>query len=146
MGAVGLLDQIKIKPLKRINKNGGDILHAMKSTEDSFQGFGEAYFSWVDSGIVKAWKKHLEMTMNLVVPLGKVRFVFHDPESLNFREELIGENYYQRLTVPPGIWFGFQGKAKNSSLVLNLANRVHSSEEVIRLDLEKIQYDWKSVG
>ena len=30
----------------------------------------------VKSGSIKGWKKHLEMTMNLIVPLGMVRFVF----------------------------------------------------------------------
>ena len=141
---MSLLDQIQMTPLRRISTNGGDVLHAMKSTEGSFHGFGEAYFSWVDSNVVKAWKQHLEMTINLVVPLGKVRFVFHDPESSFFREELIGEQYYQRLTVPPGIWFGFQGNAMSSSLILNLANLSHSPEEVIRKDLEEIQFNWRN--
>ena len=141
---MSLLGQIQKTPLRRISTNGGDVLHAMKCSEGSFQGFGEAYFTWVDSNVVKAWKQHFQMTMNLVVPLGEVRFVFYDSASALFREEIIGEQYYQRLTVPPRIWFGFQGKAKNSSLILNLANRSHSSEEVIRKDLEEIQFNWRN--
>ena len=144
MGTMSLLDQIQKTSLRRISTNGGDVLHAMKSSEGSFHGFGEAYFTWVDSNVVKAWKQHFQMTMNLVVPLGEVRFVFYDPASAFFREELIGEEHYHRLTVPPRIWFGFQGKAKNSSLILNLANRSHSSEEVIRKDLEEIQFNWRN--
>ena len=144
MGTMSLLDQIQKTSLRRISTNGGDVLHAMKSSEGSFHGFGEAYFTWVDSNVVKAWKQHFQMTMNLVVPVGEVRFVFYDPASAFFREELIGEQHYHRLTVPPRIWFGFQGKAKRSSLILNLANLSHSPEEVMRIDLEKIQFDWIS--
>ena len=64
-------------------------------------GYGEAYFSWVKMGVIKAWKQHLRMTMNLVVPVGMVRFVFCDLENNAFREEEIGVNSYSRITVPP---------------------------------------------
>ena len=110
MGHVRLED-ILITPLKRVSVSGGDVLHAIKMSDPSFVGFGEAYFSWVNPGIIKAWKLHRQMTLNLVVPVGEVRFVFHELNSGNFREELIGEMRYLRLTVPPRVWFGFQGCA-----------------------------------
>ena len=59
------------------------------------------YFSWINKNSIKAWKKHTKMTLNLVVPLGKVKFVFHNPKQPDvFREETIGEDNYKRLTVP----------------------------------------------
>mgnify|MGYP001410549270 CR=1 FL=1 len=67
MGSISLLDQIQVKPQQQISTAGGEVWHALKSTEDSFIGFGEAYFSWVEPGAVKAWKQHLHMTMNLVL-------------------------------------------------------------------------------
>ena len=63
------MDQIKISPLKKIPSVGGDVWHALKSTDESFQGFGEAYFSWIELGSIKAWKQHIRMTMNLLVPV-----------------------------------------------------------------------------
>ena len=141
---MSLLDQIQVTPLKRIPTPGGDVLHALKSTEDAFQGFGEAYFSFVEPGAIKAWKQHLRMTMNLVVPVGSVRFVFHDSSTLSFREEIIGESNYQRLTVPPKIWFGFQGVATTPSLLLNLACIPHDPAEVKRKTLAEIQFNWQS--
>ena len=51
---MNLLDQIQVTPLRRIFSIGGDVLHALKSTEVSFKGFGEAYFSWVEPGAIKA--------------------------------------------------------------------------------------------
>jgi len=141
---MSLLDQIQVTPLKRIPTPGGDVLHALKSTEDAFQGFGEAYFSFVEPGAIKAWKQHIRMTMNLVVPVGSVRFVFHDSSTLSFREEIIGESNYQRLTVPPKIWFGFQGVATTPSLLLNLACIPHDPAEVKRKTLAEIQFNWQS--
>ena len=131
-------------PLKRIPTPGGDVLHALKSTEGAFYGFGEAYFSFVEPGVIKAWKQHLRMTMNLVVPVGSVRFVFHDSFTLSFREEIIGESNYQRLTVPPNIWFGFQGVASTPSLLLNLASVPHDPAEVKRKTLAEVQSIWQS--
>lgn len=136
------LDNILITPLARIATTGGEVLHAMKQSDAGYSGFGEAYFSWVDAGAVKAWKRHTQMTMNVVVPVGRVRFVFCLEGLEEFRVEEIGVDSYARLTVPPGIWFGFQGLASPHSLVLNLANIPHDPNEVDRLTLSEIKYDW----
>ena len=144
MGALSISD-IVLTPLSSIEAGGGNVLHAMKFTDIGFVGFGEAYFSWVQSGAIKAWKRHLKMTMNLIVPVGAVQFVFIGESSdgaREFRVEEIGSENYSRITVPPGIWFGFQGLGTTKSLVLNVANIVHDPNEVERLALTDINYIW----
>ncbi len=136
------LGDILITPLARIPTAGGDVLHAIKQSDAGYAGLGEAYFSWVAAGAVKAWKRHNRMTMNVVVPVGQVRFVFRLDGDDAFRVEEIGVDHYARLTVPPGIWFGFQGLADPQSLVLNIANILHDPNEVERLALSGIEYDW----
>jgi dTDP-4-dehydrorhamnose 3,5-epimerase len=140
MGKVSV-DSIVVTPLKQIYALGGDVMHAMKCSDTGFVDFGEAYFSKVQAGAVKGWKKHLRMTLNLIVPIGTVRFVFIDDNG-GLREELIGENSYVRLTVPPGIWFGFEGKEKLFSLILNIADIQHTPDEVERKCLEEINFEW----
>jgi dTDP-4-dehydrorhamnose 3,5-epimerase len=134
-------DPIIITPLRRIETHGGDVMHALKSSEHCFVGFGEAYFSWIEHGAVKAWKRHTQITMNLIVPIGNVRFVFCLGPDL-FRVVEIGEAYYCRITVPPGLWFGFQGCSQSRSLVLNLADMIHDPMEVERLSVDNIQFAW----
>ena len=141
MGTVSL-DDILITPLSRIATVGGDVLHAMKQSDVGYADFGEAYFSWVTAGAVKAWKRHTRMTMNVVVPLGQVRFVFRLDGTDELRVEDVGEGRYARITVPPGIWFGFKGLAAPQSLVLNIANIPHDPNEVERLKLSDIKYGW----
>lgn len=137
------LSEIIVTPLKRIPVVGGDVLHAMKNSDIGFLSFGEAYFSWLQVDAIKAWKKHASMTLNLIVPVGFVRFVFLSPRSKqNFRVENIGESRYVRLTVPPGIWFGFKNLSQSPSLVLNIADIQHEPSEVERLELEEINYGW----
>ena len=137
-----MLSNIIVTPLKHIKVEGGDVLHALKNSDSSFNGFGEAYFSWITNGSVKAWKCHTKMTMNIIVPVGKVRFVFHLEGTKEFRIEEIGDNRYIRLSIPPGIWFGFQGISSRQSLVLNIANILHNPNEIKRLNLSEINYDW----
>jgi dTDP-4-dehydrorhamnose 3,5-epimerase len=139
------LSDIFFTQLPRIDTLGGNVMHAMKNTDSGFAGFGEAYFSWVNSGSIKAWKQHTKMTMNLIVPIGSVRFVFfviNASGDKEFRIETVGDDNYSRLTIPPGIWFGFQGLNGSPSLVLNLASIPHDPNEVLRLGLSDVDFKW----
>ena len=142
MGVVSL-DDILVTPLKRIPTVGGDVMHGLKKSDNGFNGFGEVYFSWVEQGAIKAWKCHQRMTLNLIVPVGEVSFVFHiTNQKISFRTENIGEERYLRLTVPPGIWFGFKGIATERSLLTNLADMTHDSDELLRKETSEFDYDW----
>ena len=144
MGVVSLND-ILVTPLKRIPTDGGDVMQVLKNSDNGFNCFGEVYFSWVEHGAIKAWKCHKHMTLNLVVPLGEVSFVFHLTNQKNsFRDEIIGEERYVRLTVPPGIWFGFQGRGSGQSLLMNLADMTHDTDEVLRKSVSEFNYNWSS--
>jgi dTDP-4-dehydrorhamnose 3,5-epimerase len=132
-------------PLNRISTKGGDVLHALKSNDIDFSQFGEIYFSWVEKNSIKAWKKHTMMSMNLVVPVGLVRFVFFDEVNKQFTIHEIGESNYMRLHVPPNTWFGFQGIYNEASLVTNISDILHDPDEVERLLPEEIEYNWELI-
>jgi dTDP-4-dehydrorhamnose 3,5-epimerase len=144
MGPVNLKN-IFLTPLSRIITPDGDVCHAMKQSDSGYSGFGEAYFSWIGLGKVKAWKRHTRMILNLVVPVGSVRFVFctHNTSGLpEYRVETIGIDRAMRVTVPPGVWFGFQGIKEEQSLVLNIANIEHDPNEVERINVHQLNYNW----
>lgn len=141
------INAIIVTPLPRIQAIGGDVLKVLKCDESSFASFGEAYFSLVDNLAIKAWKRHNQMTLNLVVPIGKVRFVFADTNSYgefteNFKIIEIGLENYSRITVPPGIWFGFQGLMPSPNLILNIGNLPHDPSEVDLKNLEEVPFNW----
>lgn len=139
---MGAVEDILISDPKIISVPGGDVLHAMKNLDLGYRGFGEAYFSRIEFGAIKAWKRHLRMTLNLVVPVGRVLFHFVD-ECGGVTHLVIGPSSYKRLTVPPGIWFGFKGLDENGSLLLNIADIPHDPTEVQRKDASEIQVNWK---
>ena len=137
------LNDIIITELSHFPMEGGSVLHAIKEDEIGYNRFGEVYFSYINPGAVKAWKLHKRMTLNLVVPLGNVRFVFCDPLTKgHYQVEEIGEANYVRLTVPPNIWFGFQGISSQPSLVANIADLKHDPNEVNRKEIAELCYVW----
>ena len=136
-----MLNSIIVTDLNRITVSGGDVLHVMRTDSPGYNGYGESYFSIIEPGVIKAWKKHSKMTLNLVAPKGMVRFVFTDGDGYFLIKE-IGEKNFARLTVPPGIWFGFKGLGAGESLILNISNILHDPNEVERKERHEIPFDW----
>jgi len=134
------MDGVTLTPLKQIFNPKGDVFHAVKKSDQGFKGFGEAYFSTVHSGIIKGWKKHTKMTLNLIVPTGSIEFVCFDGES--FESVVLSQDNYQRLTVLPGVWVAFRGKSEGFNLLLNVASIEHDPAESESCGLEDILYEW----
>lgn len=128
------MDGVDFTALKRIEHPKGGIYHALKASENSYMGFSEAYFTTIHFQQIKGWKKHLRMTMNLVVPVGGVRFYFRSDKGDTMLID-IGESNYQRITVKPGIWMAFQGLSTGLNLVLNLADIEHDPTEAVNVEL-----------
>ena len=141
-----MIDGVYCTKLNIISTPGGDVLHAMKNIDNGFVNFGEAYFSEIEFNKVKAWKRHTEMTLNLVVPIGRIKFVLFDDRmtsnSIQFQEIIMSRENYFRLTIPPMIWVGFQGLYEPGSLLLNISDIPHNPDEVDNKSINEIDFDW----
>lgn len=133
------MDGVMLTPLKQIYHPKGDIFHVMKKSDAGFDGFGEAYFSTIHKNDIKGWKKHLQMTLNLVVVSGEIEFVIYN--GMNFFSTRLSHDNYQRLTVKAGFWVAFRGIQAHNTL-LNLANLEHDPKEAVNIDLSEIHYEW----
>ena len=122
---------VTLTPLKRIPTDKGDVLHALKSTDTGYCGFGEAYFSEIKHAEKKGWKRHNRMTLNIVVVSGEIRFhIFDDrPDSptcgQTLQIDLSPVGNYQRLTIEPGLWLAFEGLAEGKSILLDIIPQPH---------------------
>lgn len=140
------MEGVNLYPLKQINVPKGDVYHALKSTDAGYAGFGEVYFSWIEYGQVKGWKRHNRMPLNLVVPFGSIKIVIYDDrrESATyktFKEILLSpDSNYQRLTLAPGLWMAFYGVAEGKSMLMDVIPEIHDSAEADRKDLLEIPY------
>jgi len=136
------MDGVILTPLKRITHPKGDIFHAMKAGDKGFYGFGEAYFSTINKGDTKGWKRHVQMTLNLVVVKGEIEFVVFDEKKKDFLDVILSKNNYQRLTIDPGLWLAFRG-VESDNVLLNIANIKHTPKESVTVPIEQISYEWK---
>lgn len=139
------MNQVSVSDLKIIENPKGRVFHALKRSDSSFKNFGEAYLSSVNFQQVKGWKKHTKMTLNLVVIVGKIRFIVYDESKNQFQKFELSRSsseHYKRITVPPGLWVAFQGLDKGENLLLNIADIEHDPNESQNKDISEISYAW----
>ena len=126
-----MIDGVLLTPTRTAQSAKGDVHCIMKPGDPGYCDIVETYFTTINPGAIKAWKRHRQMTLNLVVPFGKVLVFIHDDRKesstcgLAWDVELSLGNY--RLTIPPGLWFGFRGQ--QWSVMLNLADIAHDPLE-----------------
>jgi len=144
-----MIDGVIIQKLNQIVDERGKVMHMLRADSPLFNKFGEVYFSFVNSGVVKAWKKHFKMTQHFAVPVGKIRLVLYDDRqnSASFGKIdiiEIGDDNYCLVKIPPFVWYGFKGISKIPALIANCTDLPHDPDEVKTLDTfdEKIPYDW----
>lgn len=144
-----MIEGVIIQELKQIIDERGKVMHMLRSDSPLFTKFGEIYFSVVNPGVVKAWKRHHQMTQHFAVPVGKIRLVLYDnrenASSFGKLEVLeIGDNNYCLVRIPPLIWYGFKGISLVPALISNCTDMSHDPDEVERLDIlnKKISYNW----
>ena len=143
------IEGLILTPLKRIHHPKGDIFHGLKKSDAEYSSFGEAYFSIINNGEIKGWNKHKMMTLNLIVPFGEVTFVICDKRESSrskgeFFKVTLSQTNYKRLTVPPGLWIAFRGNGNSTNLILNIANMEHDPNEIDKINLDKIPYNFGS--
>ena len=143
-----MLDGIIKTPLRKINLDDGSVFHGMKKNDIGFVDFGEVYFSFINKDAIKGWKLHKKMTLNLIAPIGEIKFNFIDsrPDSKTYNslfEINLSEKDYCRLTVPPNIWFAFKGVGEGINMLTNIADIPHDPNEDLRKELNEIQFSDK---
>lgn len=126
---------VQITPLRIIPDARGNVMHMLRADAPHFIAFGEIYFSCVEPGAIKGWRRHKRMVQNLAVPSGHVQIVLFDdrPDSITqgeVQQIVIGprENY-ALVSIPPGVWNAFKGLGETTSIVANCATIVHDPTE-----------------
>lgn len=130
---------VEITDLKIISGYKGAVLRGLKRSDPSFKDFGEAYFSEIHKDVVKGWKRHKSMTLNLITISGEIEFfIYDDREAPTLKSIKLSRNNYKRLTIPPMVWIAFKGIG-DVNMLLNIADIEHDPEEVENVSLEEFQ-------
>ncbi|AOP33700.1 dTDP-4-dehydrorhamnose 3,5-epimerase [Leptospira tipperaryensis] len=146
------LEGVIITPLKEIFDPKGSVLHMIRSDDPEYISFGECYFSEVNPGSIKAWKIHKRQTQNFTVPKGKIKLVLYDTRNESktkgkIQELILGRpDQYQRVKIPPMLWYGFTCISEEKALIVNFTDIPHDPTESERLPDQdsSIPFQWNS--
>lgn len=144
-----MIEGVIIKALKKIPDERGSIFHMLRADDEEFKKFGEIYFSLIYPGVVKGWHLHKKMTLNYAVIKGMIKLVLYDEREKSktkgeLMELFIGDENYQLVVIPPGVWNGFKGVGTQIAIVANCSDIPHDPEEIKRMDpiANHIKYNW----
>tara|TARA_A100000164_G_scaffold364940_1_gene383883 strand:- start:437 stop:865 length:429 start_codon:yes stop_codon:yes gene_type:complete len=140
---------MKIIGLKKISskifKNKkGDLFKFVSKKNTFFKSFGEVYFNEIKKNQIKGWIKHKKNQCIFSAVHGSIKFKLIDDrvKSKTYGQIVnitLEKNNFNILIVPAGIWFSFTTK-KTKSILVNLINKVHSDNEVVKTNHVKNYY------
>ena len=146
-----LIDGVRVKELRVIPDERGRIMEMLRSDDDLFLGFGQAYVTTVYPGVVKAWHYHRVQTDNFVVVSGMAKVVLYDDREASatrgqVNEFFMGDRNPILVQVPPLVCHGYKGIGADEVLLVNFPTEVYRPEQPdeYRLDPHRsgIPYDW----
>ena len=145
------IEGVVVQFLEQISDSRGSILHMLRNDSNLFKRFGEVYFSEINLGVIKAWKRHKKQTQNLTVPLGRIRLVIYDDRLMSSTNGKIAEyelgrpEHYKLVHIPPMLWYGFHALENQSSMIANCTDQPYDPKETESLpaNSEQIPYQWE---
>ncbi len=140
---------VEITPLTQIQDDRGRVMHMLRSPSFDFAKLGEVYFSVVNPGFVKGWKKHKLMHQNYAVCTGQIKLVIYDdrvssPTHGEIQEIVTGRDQFALIHLPPLVWYSHIGLSEEPAVIANCTTMPNMDGEVVRLPVEtsRIPYNW----
>jgi len=73
-----LIKDVKIKKLKVVPDERGRLMEMLRSDDDLFIKFGQAYMTTAYPGVVKGWHYHKKQVDNFTIVKGMMKVVLYD--------------------------------------------------------------------
>jgi dTDP-4-dehydrorhamnose 3,5-epimerase len=144
-----MINGVSVRKLMVFENELGGVKHMLKKQWPEFNSFGEVYFSTINAGIIKGWKRHDKTVLNYTVPVGNVKVVIYDgdkksPTYCEIQEIELGESNHVLLTIPANVWYSFASLNDEKAIICNLISVEHSEDEHHQIELvnDKIPYKW----
>ena len=144
------INGVIIVRLNQIVDSKGSVLHMIRLSSPEFKNFGECYFSEINYNSIKGWKLHSKQTQNISVPSGTIKMELYDyrkesPSFNNLIEINLGRPHnYFRITIPPGVIYGFKCLSRPNALLVNCTDIEHDPNEsnTYSLNDKKVPFFW----
>ncbi|MHB0869720.1 MAG: dTDP-4-dehydrorhamnose 3,5-epimerase family protein [Chloroflexota bacterium] len=146
-----MIDGVATKPLRVIPDERGFLMEMLRSDDELFERFGQAYITAVYPGVVKGWHYHRKQTDHFVCVKGIAKVVLYDqregsPTRGQLQEFFIGERNPMLLKIPPLVMHGFKGVGTEMAMIINFPTELYDYKEPdeyrVAWDSPEIPYDW----
>jgi dTDP-4-dehydrorhamnose 3,5-epimerase len=146
-----MIHGVKIKDLRVIPDERGRLMELLRSDDELFTKFGQAYLTTAYPGVTKAWHYHKIQTDNFVVIKGMMKLVLYDsredsPTHGEVNEFFLGEHNPKLLQIPPYVYHGFKCISEQEAMVINIPTELYNYKkpDEYRLDPHTVEipYDW----
>jgi len=148
---MGYIDGVQVKKLNVIPDERGYLMEILRSDDEVYKKFGQAYITAAYPGVVKGWHYHKIQADNFIVIAGMMKVVLFDDRSGSSTRGEINEFFMGRhnpilLQIPPFVYHGFKCISSEESVVLNIPTEMYNYKEPDEYRLpphgSEIPYDW----
>lgn len=146
-----MIGGVVVKPLRVIPDERGFLMEMLRSDDEVFGGFGQAYVTACYPDVVKGWHYHRKQTDHFVCIRGMAKVVLYDqregsPTQGEVQEFFIGERNPLLVKIPILVMHGFKAIGNEMAMIINFPTELFNYEEPdeyrVPWDSEEIPYDW----
>ncbi len=147
-----MIHEVIVTPLKKIVTPRGHLMEAQRADDLHYPGFGQAYVTMTNAGVVRAWYRHRLQIDQIALIKGSLLLVLFDSRSESptygtVIELRISDDSPKMIQIPPGVWHGFCAIGQEQLFLLHLNsvpfNPSNTDEERLAEDNPAIPYQWK---
>ncbi len=146
-----MIKDVRTKALKVIPDERGRLMETLRSDDELFSKFGQAYITTAYPGVVKGWHYHKVQVDNFIGVKGMFKVVLYDdressPTRGEVNEFFLGVHQPMLLQIPTHVLHGFKAIGTEEAIMLNLPTEPyrHDAPDEYRVDPHSpdVPYDW----
>jgi dTDP-4-dehydrorhamnose 3,5-epimerase len=146
-----MIKDVRVKQLRVIPDERGRLMETLRSDDELFIKFGQAYITTAYPGVIKGWHYHKVQVDNFVAVRGMFKVVLYDdredsPTRGEVNEFFMGQHNLILLQIPALVLHGFKAIGTEEAIMLNLPTEVYryDAPDEHRVDPHSpaIPYDW----
>ena len=151
VGGKPLIEGVKVKPLEIIPDERGRLMEMLRSDDEIFTKFGQAYMTTAYPGVVKGWHYHKIQVDHFICVKGMMKVVLYDaredsPSHGEINEFFMGDHNAILLRIPTWVYHGLKCISESEALMINLPTEVYHydgpDEYRVPAHSPDIPYDW----
>lgn len=149
-----MIQDVVVKKLKPIKDERGFLMEILRSDDEFFKRFGQAYVTQVLPRIVKGWHYHKKQIDHFCCLAGTAKVVLYDAREKSkthgeVNEFILSFDSPLLVKIPTYVFHGFTAAGDGPAMILNLPTELYHYKEPDEFRespfSEKIPYDWGMV-